>query len=70
MNWQPRGICQKCGERPATETWAAGGVMAAIHGGYQYWCKRCCLVEQLAHARKMAAQIPELEAALAAEEAR
>lgn len=66
----PRGPCQQCGERPATVVWAPDGTMGAIHGGYQYWCNRCALREQVAHARACADRLPELERQLAEEEAR
>lgn len=63
--WKPSGVCNVCKVRPATEMWADGGTMAAIHGMYEFRCKACCLIEQLAHARKMAADIPRLERELA-----
>jgi len=66
----PKGTCQKCGERPATIVWAPDGTMGLIHGGYQYWCARCALREQVEHARACAARLPELERQLAEEEAR
>lgn len=59
-------ICQKCHERPATETWSEGSI-AYVHGLFQRWCKRCVLTEQLADARHMASIIPDLEAQLAKE---
>lgn len=65
----PRGTCQECGERPATILWAPDGTMGAIHGGYRYWCKRCALRVQVAHARDCAARLPELERQLAEEDA-
>lgn len=55
------GECQKCKQRPATETWSADGVMAAIHGIYQFWCKQCVLEEQIAYAKLQASRISELE---------
>ena len=58
---KPSGQCQNCLERPATEVWSPEGTVAALHGLYQYWCKRCVLTEQLAYARKIAANIPQLE---------
>ena len=60
-SWRPSGICHKCNERSATEMWAAEGVIGAVHGCYQFWCKRCVVAEQLAHAKKMAERIPDLE---------
>jgi hypothetical protein len=64
----PRGICQQCGERTATVVWAPDGTMGAIHGGYQYWCNRCALREQVAHARECANKLPGLERQLREEE--
>ncbi len=58
--------CQNCQQREATETWVDdGGVFAYAHGMSQRWCLRCVLTAQLEHARKMAAQIPDLERQLA-----
>lgn len=54
------GPCQHCNSRPATTFWSEG-TMAFVHGAYQSWCEQCCVEEQLTHARKMAASIPELE---------
>ncbi len=54
-------MCQKCNQKPGTETWCAEGVMAFVHGMSQQWCKWCVNDEQLAFARKVAATIPELE---------
>jgi hypothetical protein len=65
-NWKAGGICRKCNERPATEMWAEGGAFAAIHGGYEYRCKRCVVAAQLEHAKQMAAMVPQLERDLAA----
>jgi hypothetical protein len=71
LPWEhPTGPCQRCGERPATVTWAPDGTMGLIHGGYQFWCARCALRAQVEHARACAARLPELERQLAAEEAR
>jgi hypothetical protein len=58
-------ICAKCSERAATEWWSPDGVMAVVHGMCAAWCLACCLTEQLAHARKVADKIPQLEAELA-----
>lgn len=57
--------CQKCHERPATETWSEGSI-AFVHGLFQRWCKRCVVAAQLAHAEEMAARLPSLRAELAA----
>jgi hypothetical protein len=54
------GPCQKCNLRKATVLWSEGTV-AMVHGAYQARCDLCCVEEQLEHARKMAASIPELE---------
>lgn len=54
------GPCQKCNLRKATTAWCEGSV-AFVHGSYQAWCEQCCVEEQLEHAKKMAASIPELE---------
>lgn len=54
------GPCQKCGIRPGTIAWSEGTI-AYVHGCYQMRCEFCCVEEQLEHARKMAASIPELE---------
>ncbi len=35
--------------------------MGAIHGGAKARCELCCVKDQLDHARKMAATIPDLE---------
>lgn len=56
--------CTKCQARPATAWWTPEGIIAAVHGYYEARCERCCLEEQLEHARKMAASIPDLEAKL------
>lgn len=59
------GLCAKCGERPATVDWVCdGGVLAWARGMSVRRCERCSLEEQLEHARKMAAKIPEIEARL------
>lgn len=62
---KPGTMCKTCSTRQATKWWTNDGIMAAIHGGAIPRCERCCIVDQLAHARKMAAKIPELEARLA-----
>lgn len=66
--WKPSGVCAVCKDRPATQMWAEGGVLGATHGMYEFRCKRCCLKEQLAYARKMAEEIPRLERELRQEE--
>ena len=58
---KPAGRCQNCLTYPATEVWSPEGTIAAFHGLYQYWCKKCVLTKQLTHARKIAANIPQLE---------
>jgi hypothetical protein len=61
---KPTGACGKCGTRPAT-TWYTVSIYEAVHGRAEARCERCCIEEQLADARKMAARIPALEAQLA-----
>jgi hypothetical protein len=59
-----RGPCVTCGQ-PATTDWVGeGGVLAWTHGMSSPRCKRCCLVDQIAYARKVVARLPELEAEL------
>ncbi len=59
--------CEKCGGgREGTVTWVGeGGWMECAHGMSAQWCLRCVRTAQLAHARKMQAQIPALERDLA-----
>jgi hypothetical protein len=55
-------LCDNCHKNLASIMWVGtGGGWALIHGHYQWWCKKCSLEEQLAHAKKLAAQIPEIE---------
>ena len=55
-------MCQNCGEREGTNDWVGeGGMLAWSHGWSQKWCDLCCVREQLAHAKKLAERIPELE---------
>lgn len=56
--------CQKCGLREGTQEWAHD-MLALTHGFIQHWCERCVIETQLAHARTMAARIPDLERRLA-----
>lgn len=57
--------CSNCEKRPATTWWVGeGGTLALVHGMKSPWCEHCCIAEQLKHARKLAASIPELEAKL------
>ncbi len=63
----PTGICENCGERPATCKWVGeGGGMAAVHGMASNWCELCALKAQLEYARAMVSRIPRLERDLAA----
>ena len=49
----------------ATGIWTGGeGTIAMVHGVFTYWCDCCMLKEQLAHAKKAASTILELEAKL------
>ena len=60
------GMCRKCGERKAVLDWVnEGGALAFVHGLSMRWCELCAVTAQLEHARKMAANIPTLEAKLA-----
>jgi hypothetical protein len=57
----PRGICQNCNEKPATQTWVGeGGTFGLVHGQYQFWCELCCVKAQIKHAEEAAARLPEL----------
>lgn len=59
-----RGPCVTCGQ-PATTDWVGeGGIMGWAHGMSVPRCERCCLVDQVAHAREVAVRLPELEAKL------
>ena len=59
------GTCERCGTRPASQWWVGeGGALAFVHGQYATWCERCCVEEQLRHARDAATHIEELEARL------
>lgn len=61
------GMCSKCGTRKAVLDWVNdGGALAYVHGLSMRWCELCAVETQLEHARKQAARIPELEAALKA----
>jgi hypothetical protein len=61
---QPHGPCAKCDVRDAT-TWWMCCTLAALHGASEPRCERCCVVEQLTVARRLAAAIPELERRMA-----
>jgi len=56
-------LCQNCGLREATQTFAQDE-MSFIHGMSSQWCDHCVISTQLDHARRAAARIPELEEAL------
>lgn len=53
-------ICEHCGERPATRTWAQDGT-ALAHGWTQQWCHPCVLKEQIKHAEEVSRRLPQLE---------
>lgn len=58
--------CEHCNEHEATGKWLGeGSILDYAHGRYQEWCECCMVKAQLDHARKLAARIPELEAACA-----
>lgn len=61
-------ICSNCNVRKGTERWVGeyDSVTVARTGWHQMWCKRCVVVAQLEHAKRLAATIPELENQLAA----
>ena len=60
-------ICQHCGKHPANLTWVGeGGALEYLHGGGERWCEWCAVDAQLTFARARAADIPRLEAKLAA----
>lgn len=55
-------LCDNCHKNLASIMWTGNeGIFAAIHGNYQWWCKKCSLEEQLAHAKKIQAKIPDLQ---------
>lgn len=58
-------MCQRCTKREATEVWTEGA-WAYVHGAYLRWCRRCVLEKQVEHARKIVADLPQMEAELAA----
>ena len=60
------GLCENCGERPATGIWIGAGGRLAMSREYmqKVWCKRCMLTEQIRYARKAAESLPELESKL------
>lgn len=55
-------LCDKCEQREASTAW--GDAMTINHGGGEWRCQICALIEQLEFARKRAAVIPVLEAQL------
>jgi hypothetical protein len=60
----PTGICQVCGERPATE------VVHGCPGGMTFECRLCVLRAMVRGAREAAARLVDLERQLAEEESR
>lgn len=61
-------LCVNCSMRKGTERWVGefDSVTVARTGWHQMWCRRCVIVAQLEHARKLAATIPDLERELVA----
>jgi hypothetical protein len=58
-------VCRRCKQRMATLWWSDWGTaMALAHGDYEARCERCCVEEQLRHAKELAESIPKLEARL------
>ncbi len=57
-------LCAKCGTRPGTMKWATDAT-AFARGWSTMRCERCCLVEQIAHARERAGELAKMEARLA-----
>lgn len=67
---KPEGLCQKCSEREATETWVGdGGVIGWAHGMFQFWCKLCVVKEMLKHAVEVSEKIPYYQKLIARLEA-
>ena len=57
--------CYRCKKRPATIHWVAeGGVLAFTHGLSVPWCAVCVLKEQVKAGKRVAKQLPRLEAKL------
>lgn len=60
--------CANCKQRPGTIVWIGtsdGLTYARNPTGWPMWCTRCSVEARLAHARELAATIPELERELA-----
>jgi hypothetical protein len=67
---RPTTLCENCGRRPATVKWCGeAGMLAFTHGFAKDWCEACALGEQVKHAEKAAAELPELRRRLAEAEA-
>jgi hypothetical protein len=62
----PTGTCENCWARPATVKWCGeSGLLAFTHGFAKNWCEACALREQVKHAEKVAAELPDLRRRLA-----
>ena len=58
--------CQHCHKRKATIQWVGtGGMMDALHGAFEMWCKRCVLVAQIAYAEEHKFDLENLKKELA-----
>ena len=57
-------LCDRCEKRVGTEIWHEGG-MDYARGYYTLRCLQCVLEVQVDTARKLAAELPELERRLA-----
>lgn len=56
------GQCENCKQRQGSINWVGeGGALAYSHGMSSWWCEFCATEAQLAHAKKVAADIPDLE---------
>lgn len=54
-------VCQNCHLHLATTKWVGTeGMIAAVHGIFQYWCECCVVTEQIDYARRMQDSIPDL----------
>ena len=46
-------MCQNCHKRKAVTHWVGeGGMLDFIHGQYEMWCKKCCVLKQLEYAKE------------------
>ncbi len=54
--------CGNCHEHEGTEKWVGeGSVMDFIHGGYEMWCKCCCLKYQVNYVKAQTSRLEGLE---------